>query len=815
LTTKNIEFKVSLNQQEANKQIADLQQRLQGMQKTGQYADRAKSVFGDGTTMSKEAQKIFQSQQSEDLKYLREKFNNLQKLKQNQDKSFQDNQKSLQNEKLLEADKLRIMKEQAQIKERMTSIQREQVDIAERAKSVDPSLQGFRGAGVNPGRPGKGPGNEADYEYGEKGKLDFSGVQSRDQNQLVKQIIGAIGIQRISSLIASGIQGSANFAASTFFEYGQNISRQQAGTIGQMGRASGIDALTSGRGIELPYYALERASALQQARDSLSGLSLRGGAGLLASTVAGAGTGAATGLGVGAAAGAIGGPLAALTAAGGAAAGGIIGGVAGFGSSLFSGQTGAGISSFMNGDGYGAGVSGYRASFLADNFEKNMQAEQEKNYFKTKSLNYLESNRGSFIGAQQMSGMGDGQLFNYLGEAGGLYTTADKLGAMGGIASAGGSTAQMRNGTQALDLKRGYGIQSAAGILGELSGNISGGKGGADEATKKILADAFSVGLDSSNFSRETEKFVQMSAEFIKDSGARTPESMAAVAAEMSSFVAGNSMQELGGAGFGREYLENKLGAGGNQYQKALQMSKSRRDLPGLTESQRMSLSNMSPDQIKAGGMELESMAMTSGMSVEEFQKKAIGVKDFAITPTAGMEERRQSVKTLGQSLGVNPYNLDEINKKLAETKDPAVKAQLMQLKQEAGMLMSEQTSYDSSLGGQSDANKRGLMSGINTFGDTRGAQVPMPGRAETGMEQGEKAQARSEQIMLQKAAENFDHYVDSATKASKATMEMTEAFENFVNAVTTKSKDLEGFAQKLIDTGSIGAPVMPSRSGR
>lgn len=807
MTTKNIEFKVSLNQQEANKQIQDLQKRLQDMNKTSQYADRAKSVFGDGTTLSKEAQRIFQTQQSEDMKFLREKFNTLQRLKQNQDKTYQDNQKALQTEKMLEADKLRLLKEQAQIKERMQNIQREQVDIAERAKAVDPALTGFRG--VRQATPGLNrEGRSADFEYSERtGRLDFDQVQPTDQNKLIKQIIGAIGVQRIVSMIASGIQGTANYAAATFFEYGQDIARQQAGTIGQTAKASGIEALTQGRGIEVPYYATERATALQNARDALSGLSLRGGGDLLASTVGGAGTGAALGAGLTA----IGGPL---TMAGGAAVGGVLGGIGGFGKSLFSGQTGAGISSFMRGEGYDQGVQQYRASYLADNFEKNMQAEMEKNYFKTKSLNFLEGNRGSFIQAQQMGGMGDDSLFNYLGTGGGLYTTQDKLGAMGGIAGAGGSTAQVRMANQALDLKRGYGIQNAAGILGGLSGNIGNGRTGADEATKKILADAFSAGLDSSTFSRETEKFVQMSAHFVQESGARDAESMSKVAGEMSSFLTGNSMQEINAAGFGREHLESRLGSGGSQYQKALQLSKMRRDLPNLTESQLTSFANMSPDQIKAGGLEVETMAMQSGLSLGEFQKKAMGVKDFAINPTADMDKRREKIRGLESKLGVSGFNLDQINQAIANETDPARKAELESLKMQAGQMMSSLTAADSGLAGKTDAQKRAFAQGVDQFGMERTAGVPMPGRATTGMEKGEMAQARSEQIMLEKASQNFDQYVDSAEKASRATMQMVEAFENFVNAVTSKSKDLEGFAQRMIDS-QVGAPVMPSRTGR
>lgn len=806
MTTKNIEFKVSINQQEANKQIADLQQRLQSVQKTQQYGERAKNLFGDGTTMSKEAQRIFSNQQSEEMKFMREKFNTLQRYKQNQDKMYADNNKALSSENMMEKEKIRILQQQSEIKTRMTNIQKQQIEIAERAKTIDPDLKGFKGAGARPA----GFQMEPDYQR-PQGQLDWSKVMpDKSRDDITSQIVKSIGVQKIAGLIAAGIQGSANFAASTFFEYGSNISRQQAGTIGSMGRASGMDALLSGRGIELPYYARERQAALSNAQSSLSGLSTRGIGGMVAQTVAGAGTGAM----LAGAAGLAGGPLAALTATGGA----VVGGGLALGKSLFSGQTGAGISSFMRGEGYGAGVDQYRTSYLADNFESNMKAEQEKSYFKTKSLGYLEGNRPGFVQAQQMSGMGDSSLFNYLGEAGGLYTTADKMGAMSGIASAGGSSAQMRNGRQALDLKRDYGIQNAAGIIGGLSGNIGGGKVGSDEAVKKILSDAFSIGLDSSNFSRETEKFVSISAKFVEDSGARTPEAMKAIAADMSSFVASNSMKGLDAASGAREQLEGELGAGGSEYQKSLQMSSLRRNkaMKELSSAQMISLTNMSPDQIKAGGLELEAMAQATGQSPEEFQKQAMQSKEFAMTPFASTDRKMNKIKEMSASLGVKP-TLDELNKAIANETDPDRKKQLEELKSEAGGAISDMTTYNSGFAGKNAIDKESSLMGRVGFNDTRAPGVMAPMRGETGMEQGEKAQARSEQIMLQKAQESFGEYVTAANSASKATMAATEAFENFINAVTSKSKDLEGYAQKMIDAqstpgGTYRAPRAPAR---
>lgn len=769
---------------------------MQSIQKNTGYADRARAVFGESSGMSKESQKIFQSQQTEDLKYLREKFNNLQRLKTNQEKLFKDNEQSLTKEKLMEFEKNKILREQLQLKERLAAIQKQQIDIAEKAKGIDPSLGGFKGTGGPPNQSGNIPS-----PAGGGG----GGTPSGPEGGLMSTLVKAIGIQRLAGLIAGGIQGTANFAASTFFEYQQNMSRQQAGIVGQTARASGVDALLSGKGIEGAYFAPERFKALRAAQQATDGLSLRGLGGLGAATVAGAGTGAALGGGIGAVFGGVG-------AAPGAMIGGAIGAAAGFGKSIFSGQTGAYMQGVLNPNDTGAGaVERYRASYFAENFQKNMEAEKEKNYFKMKSLDYLEGNRDRFINAQQTMGLNDQGMFNFLGNnQNGMFTTDQRLGAANQIAGAGGSTAQMRNATQALSLQRGYGIQNAGAILGGLSGNIGGGKAVSDEVTKKILADAFSVGLDASNFSRETEKFVSQSARFIEQSGARSPEAMAKIAASMGDFTTGTSMQNIESAGQAREYMEGKLGAGGSEYQKSLQLSSMMRNksLSKLSRSQMISLTNMTPDVLNAGGMEVEAMAQQAGMSVEQFQEEANKSKQFSMTPTSRQDERLNKIKQMSSKLGIGAGNYEELKAAIDKETDPEKKKQLQAFLAEQGQLISETTSYDSSLAGQKATFKESLLGGMTGFGEKRDLSKAMPTRATTGFENAQEAQAKSEQAMLGVAQDNFKEYVQSAQKVKASTKEMIEAFENFVNAVNSKSTEINAAAEKLVNTGYFNTPA-------
>ena len=279
-------------------------------------------------------------------------------------------------------------------------------------------------------------------------------------NNIIKGLISALG----AGAIAQAINGTSKEIAKTFFEYNQDKSRQEGRLVSGAASAFGVDALMSGRGLEANYFSAERKRALGLAQESLGGLTARGLGGMGASIVAGAGSGAALGL--------MGGPLAALTSTTGALIGGTVAGLG----SLFTGQTGAGLRSMVNGDGFGAGVDRYRQEHLLNNFTQNFEAEKAKNYYKTQALGFFEGNRGDFTRLQQMSGMGDQGILNFMGEGGGLFTTADKKNAMSAIASAGGSTAQMRSATDALRLQRDYGLQSASSLVGTLSSNLGNGQ---------------------------------------------------------------------------------------------------------------------------------------------------------------------------------------------------------------------------------------------------------------------------------------------------------------------------------------------------
>lgn len=808
MQSKGVEFKVNMNTQQINAEFAKIQQKIKEISQASGFSNKASQVFGEGSGMSKESQRIFQGQQSEELKFLRNKFNDLQKIKKQEEDNFSVIQKNLQNEKQSEQEKKRLLDEQLKIRERLVNIQKQQVNIGASARGIDPSLSGFSGGSLvgqhSPYSPKTSPWTPQDYSKA-SGPLDWSGVMGGGggaSGGMVKGIISMIGV----GAIAQAISGSAKEVAKTFFEHNQDVSRAEGRITTGMASAMGIDSMMNGRGIETHYYAQERMKALGLAQESLGGLTARGLGGMGASMAVGGGAGAYLGAKVGL----LGGVFAPITSTAGAIAGGTIGALGAGGASLLSGQSGAGLRSWVNGEGFGTGVDRFRSEHMLNNFTQNFEAEKSKNFFKNQALSYFEGNRGNFTNLQQMSGMGDDSLMNFMGAEGGLFTTADKSSAMSGIASAGGSSAQMRSATDALRLKRDYGLQSANAMVGSLSGMLGGGQTGSDAVVRRVLADAFSLGLDSSkfgketgNFSREVEKFTSISTRFIEQSGATSIEGMDRVARSMGNSFIGNSMQEINATQFGRGYVDQKLGSGGSEYAKALQMTAFKGDsqLSNLNIEQMISLSNMDTTKLRAGGPEVEAMAKNAGFdNVDDFVIAAEKAKGFGLTPTSKVEEQRQFLSKESSRLGVNAMNPTQLKQAIEQEKDPSRRAELEILSQRSGEFISTMKTYDSSLTDKTSSELLSAGSSMVNFGKTTIPDLLAPTRETTGMERGEMAQARSEQLKLESVASGFDKYVESANQTIATTARIQEAFVNFINAVEKKAGNIEAITKTLVD---------------
>lgn len=805
MSTKNIEFKASLNTSEMDSKIQALQQKLRTIASQTSVGEKARSIYGETSPMTERAQKLQESFNQRNLQYLREEFTLRDRLYKAQENKLKQINDLVESSKKGSQEQLKLEEEKVKTQEKLLRLQSEQNAIAEKFKGIKGTTEGLvaEGGGARPPAPPSGA---------------VPPIPERPESGgLLSRLIGGMGVAAVTRALVQGIQGAANLGAE-MYEYQQTKAQQQANIAQGVFATSGAGAMLTGQGVRSMFFAQERLRALQNAQQAQGAMNLRGFGQTVAEVGAGALSGAGAGAGIGAA---IGSAIPIVGTALGATAGGVlganIGGIYGLGRSLFQGQTGAGIRGALAGENPMEAVDRYRTMKLFEDMEANMKAEEAKDPYKQVAFEYFQSNKDRFLQAQQLTGMTDEQL---MGPAGllssqyGMFTTSQKLGAVSAIAAAGGSTAQARNAQQALELQRDFGIQAAPQIVAGLSKSVGGGIATSDQIVRKIMGDAFSAGLDASKFGREAEKFLTISAKFVEESGARNIQTQQAVASEMASFVTGTSMKQIEAAGEARAFLESNLGVGGTQYQKALQMSKMRstEGFSKLTEAQKVSLTSMTPDQIKAGGLELEAMAIQAGMTTEQFQKKAMGIKEFGMTQSSEQAKRLEKIRSEEARLGVSSADLENLNAAIAKETDPTRKQELINLKAEAGKFLSGQKSM-LGIAGEGAQTSEALLKGTVEFGKERKPTGAAPTLEKGIFTQAQMAEAKMDQNALINARDYADQYASSVKSIADSSAVLSKALE--VMAIAIKSGDTAAIKQATytatdIMTGGTGKNVKP-----
>lgn len=775
MTTKGIEFKVSIDAKEANKQIQEIQKRLQEMQKNQSYQDRAKAQAGGaGGPQDERIQKVFREHQERLLAISKENLTLAQKSLDYKQKLIEKVQALAQAEGTSVEKKKQAQEVLNKLKEQELATARkivEETDIQSKAGGS------AAGGGANPPADG--------------------GVGTNIFKGAIKTFLA----RELSNIV----QGAANLTASTLFEGAQNKSRQQAGVVRGSAQMSGADLILSGRGAEATLYQNERRQALTEALDAQGAITTRGLGSMAGSAIGYAGIGAGIGGTLGGMAGFAAGGVGAIP---GAAAGAKLGGMAGAGfgaiKNLFSeGQSGAYIKGMLTpGDSGSEAVERLRAQTLVDNYEQNLEANKTKNYRRTKAMEFMEGNRDKFIQAQQTMGLNDQGTFGMLNDTSrGQFTIDQTLGAAGAIAGAGGSTAQMRNANQANELQRDYGLQNAAGITGLLSKQIGGGKGVSDEVTKKLLADAFSVGLDASNFSRETEKFVSMSAKFVAQSGAETSEAQKAIAGLMGNYVTGDSMQRIEAGEGAREEVERKTSGKGTSYEKMLQFSSARRE--GLGRQDATALMKMTKEQIMVGGAVIDDMVARTGKSPEELLQVKKQMGDTAFTKTGAEEKLFETYKSTTSAAaklmpkGTQVSNYNDLKAAYEAEADPDKKKVLGEALTATQRIQGFRAGNEGELV-QTPAEAEARLKGEAGYTTKRDLTADAPKLEVTAAQKAREADATSEKAQLDNAKTYLKDYSESVGSIAKVSKEMLLALDEFTNAVKNKASNLEDVAIKV-----------------
>lgn len=744
MTTKNVEFKITGDIKDLENKLTTLQQKFREMASKTTIGERAAEAYGEGTPMAERAQKMQEQNRKASLEYLQEEHNRKERwikvyeerVKRLTDEMNRSNKSSEEQNDLIEK------KKEAQ--DNLNRSMEEGIKIAEEyyrqtGTRIGAPVTGAGGGGGLPPTGDRGAGAGA-----EGGALGAAGTGMLGLGSLMRGAMGAY----MKVQIAKQVTQMAGDVVAGFLKHDQEVSKRETRIAQLEYEASGKREELEGDYLRSKFFAPERAAGTEEARtvSSQVGTAISNLDKLLPALI----------------------------------------------KDIYYGQSVTGAYKDIK-----EGKTNVQRVFKEAQTESELEsikAKLEKDQELKNAYEYFTAHRGRFLQAQQMSGMGDQELMEFLGRQGGQFTTEQKLNAIQSIYGAGGSTAQGRMAEQALQLQREFGIQSAGQVLGVLSGNIGGGATGAESVTRKILSEAFSVGLDSSKFSRETERFLNITAKFVEESGARTPEAMMRVAESMTPAVMGTSMADVNAAAGAMSNFQSKMGEGAGDYSKALQLSKLRTDpnLGKLSEEDRMMLANLRPEHILAGGEFLERMATRAGFTdYSQFVNAMLGpsgVKSFGATISQESSRKMARIGQINTQAGFNILNKGVYEKQLKDA-EPEKQEELKAMREEA-MGLSDQLASSMYAQGTIRGKPTDFYTqispflGLETEDLLNGRKPEAPSRAMTTFDFADMAAAEGDQQRLENAMKNMDRYSELVENVATETENLAKAIKGAVDKI-------------------------------
>lgn len=308
--------------------------------------------------------------------------------------------------------------------------------------------------------------------------------------------------------------------------------------------------------------------------------------------------------------------------------GAAIGGLSGIAGALGAIRGGAGGLA----EGLVTGGQSYKASAAAERnqiYENLMNA----NPFEQMALNYMRTNAPRNLMFQRAFGMSDADLmgFRNIANVGGFTMEAGMEAAQGILGAGGTSAGARRRAVSALEMARDYDVMNAPQLYGSLMQRMS--PESADQALKKVLSEAIKSGFDAS----EKMKFMQAVVTMLSSAGATTGGMAGAVASEFAKTVPFASSAGISAA-MNAEGILGQISSQSSGFGGLLQynMMNSDKDFAKLTLRQRDRIAEIKYEDIdRMSPEELQDIANTMGVSVEEVREKLKKVKENTFASTA------------------------------------------------------------------------------------------------------------------------------------------------------------------------------------
>jgi len=519
----------SLDTSEVDKKLTELQRKIKNMRElgpTGAISQLAQTYRSSG-----------QEERAKRLEDFRERQSSLNRKNLKSDLKDQESQldklvkrhqaiENIINKQLVGGKSLqKVMERQAEV---ASKIERTTKSIGETQRS----FQGPIGLGVDRG-PGMFGFSGRDLEFirrGAGGGRGLRGGMSAAFRANPAAVIGAAG----TALAATG--SAVQYGGELAFRIGTQRERELSSEAGiARGLSEVVNLQANRRGYEMQLYGPERLRALDLARtrrgfsETRDVTSTVGG--VLTSTGAGMGIGAGIGAGIG---GLAGGFLGSIIPGAGTVAGIGIGATAGA-------KIGGGIGALL---GFGGAakdtlMDDTKRSMIFDRefydkikteesfkvYQQSLEQEKARSFEKRLASDFFEKNSDRFRGLQRTFGLSDEELF--LGEDS-LFKRGTTAGfdmdttqrSIMDISRSGGTTQFAREGNVLASQLARMNLTNAGSLMGRISGATSTDLEGSRDQIIRMYAEATRIGLDASDFAKETRTFLDTAAEIAYDTGA-------------------------------------------------------------------------------------------------------------------------------------------------------------------------------------------------------------------------------------------------------------------------------------------------------
>ena len=200
-------------------------------------------------------------------------------------------------------------------------------------------------------------------------------------------------------------------------------------------------------------------------------------------------------------------------------------------------------------------------------------------------------------------------------------------------------------------------------------------------------------------------------------------------------------------------------------------------------------------------------------LTKEQFEKSAMGVKEFGMTQSGAQADRLKKLKAGAEKYGINLADMDQLNQAIQAETDPTRKKELMDLKKESGMYISGFKS-ELGLGGKGSQFAESLFSGQLGFGELRKPTGAAPEQKTGVLTEREKAEAKMDQNALTNAMGYADTYSKSVQSIADSSAILSKALEVMAAAIKTGNPDLiksATYSAADIAAGGTGKNVRPS----